>query len=185
MKEWNSLHFLWFDGSLTCHSLPLLPSSWVSFINVKTRGSLRESNKSSWALTKWLSISDFCCDSIENVGSCTGGGTMVSSGEMSEKIYSSWKNWILKVLKILTPSWSLFSFFLVLQAVKLRPNDARAHTNLGAILHLLGQTQQATLSYKNALNLQPDDPTTLGNLKKLGVTVKSWRWCRWRRISVT
>lgn len=62
---------------------------------------------------------------------------------------------------------------LSLQAVNLRPNDARAHTNLGAILHLLGRTQQATSSYKTALNLQPDDPTTLANLKKLGVTVNS------------
>lgn len=51
--------------------------------------------------------------------------------------------------------------------------DARAHTNLGAILHLLGRTHQATLSYKIALNLQPGDPTTLGNLKKLGATENS------------
>lgn len=61
----------------------------------------------------------------------------------------------------------------LLQAVNLRPNDARAHTNLGAILHLLGRTQQATVSYKIALNLQPNDPTTLGNLKKLGVAEDS------------
>jgi protein O-mannosyl-transferase len=62
---------------------------------------------------------------------------------------------------------------VLLQAVNLRPKDARAHTNLGAILHLLGQTQQATLSYKAALNLQPGDPTTIGNLKKLGATEDS------------
>lgn len=59
---------------------------------------------------------------------------------------------------------------MLLQACNIRPNDARAHTNLGAILHLLGRTHQATLSYKIALNLQPNDPTTLGNLKKLGAT---------------
>lgn len=69
---------------------------------------------------------------------------------------------------------SLRHINLSLQAVNLQPNDARAHTNLGAILHLLGRTQQATGSYKTALNLQPDDPTTLGNLKKLGVTENSW-----------
>lgn len=60
-----------------------------------------------------------------------------------------------------------------LQAADLRPNDARSHTNLGAILHLLGQTQQAVLSYKTALSLQPGDLTTLGNLKKLGFTENS------------
>lgn len=63
---------------------------------------------------------------------------------------------------------------MLLQAVNLMPNDARAHTNLGAILHLLGRTKQATVSYKIALNLQPGDPTTVGNLKKLGVTENSW-----------
>lgn len=62
---------------------------------------------------------------------------------------------------------------LTYQAVNLRPTDARAHTNLGAILHLLGRTQQATVSYQAALNLQPGDPTTLGNLKKLGVSENS------------
>ncbi|KAG5677610.1 hypothetical protein PVAND_007354 [Polypedilum vanderplanki] len=55
------------------------------------------------------------------------------------------------------------------QAAILRPNDARAHTNLGAILHLLGRTHEAILSYKVALNLQPNDPTTLDNLRKLKV----------------
>lgn len=66
-----------------------------------------------------------------------------------------------------------FLIVKVLQAVNLRPNDARAHTNLGAILHLLGRTQQATVSYKIALNLQPGDQTTLGNLKKLEVAENS------------
>lgn len=54
--------------------------------------------------------------------------------------------------------------------MQLRPDDARAHTNLGAILHLLGRTDQAATSYRKALALQPDDPTTLANLAKLGVT---------------
>lgn len=56
-----------------------------------------------------------------------------------------------------------------MQATKLRPDDARAHTNLGAILHLLGRPQQAVASYKEALRLQPNDPTTMTNLAKLGV----------------
>lgn len=60
-----------------------------------------------------------------------------------------------------------------MQAVRLRPDDARAHTNLGAILHLLGRPLQAAVSYKEALKLQPNDPTTLANLAKLGVTEKS------------
>lgn len=56
------------------------------------------------------------------------------------------------------------------QAVALRPDDAHAHTNLGAILHLLGRTNHAAASYKAALRLQPGDAITLGNLAKLGVT---------------
>ena len=51
----------------------------------------------------------------------------------------------------------------------MRPDDARAHTNLGAILHLLGRQTQAASSYRDALKLQPGDPTTLANLAKLGV----------------
>lgn len=58
---------------------------------------------------------------------------------------------------------------IIFQAVNLRPDDARAHTNLGAIFHLLGHTQQAIQSYKTALNLQPNDATTLNNLRKLKV----------------
>lgn len=50
----------------------------------------------------------------------------------------------------------------------MRPTDARAHTNLGAILHLLGRPMQAAISYREALKLQPNDPTTLANLAKLG-----------------
>lgn len=61
------------------------------------------------------------------------------------------------------------NLFYVLQAVRLRPDDARAHTNLGAILHLLGRSNQAAISYKEALQLQPNDPTTLQNLAKLGI----------------
>lgn len=56
----------------------------------------------------------------------------------------------------------------------MRPDDARAHTNLGAILHLLGRPTQAAISYKEALLLQPGDPTTLANLDKLGVTEVAW-----------
>lgn len=59
--------------------------------------------------------------------------------------------------------------FLSLKAVQLRPDDARAHTNLGAILHLLGRPTQAANSYKEALQLQPNDPTTIANLAKLGI----------------
>jgi protein O-mannosyl-transferase len=60
-------------------------------------------------------------------------------------------------------------FISILQAVYLRPTDARAHTNLGAIFHLMGKGHQAIASYKEALQLQPGDPTTMANLAKLGV----------------
>lgn len=63
----------------------------------------------------------------------------------------------------------MLSLFILRKAVQLRPNDARAHTNLGAILHLLGQSNQAADSYKQALQLQPNDSTTIANLAKLGI----------------
>lgn len=68
--------------------------------------------------------------------------------------------------------WKLFAYtakFYFTQAVKLRPDDARSHTNLGAILHLLGRSVEAAASYRYALKMQPGDPTTLANLAKLGV----------------
>lgn len=55
----------------------------------------------------------------------------------------------------------------ILQAVNLRPEDSISHTNLGAILHLLGETEKAEESYKEALRLQPGDPTALYNLATL------------------
>lgn len=51
--------------------------------------------------------------------------------------------------------------------------DARGHTNLGAILHLNGKYREAANSYREALRLQPDDVTTLTNLHKLR-TVMTW-----------
>lgn len=45
--------------------------------------------------------------------------------------------------------------------------DARSHTNLGAILHLIGKYAEAADSYREALRLQPNDVTTLTNLHKL------------------
>ena len=77
------------------------------------------------------------------------------------------------IKSLLTASFPSFSSFPATiffgKAVKLRPQEARAHTNLGAILHLLGRTQEAANSYREALRLQPDDLTTLSNLAKLGV----------------
>jgi len=45
--------------------------------------------------------------------------------------------------------------------------DAASHSNLGAILHINNKLDEAERSYKNALRLQPDDATTLANLRKL------------------
>jgi len=47
------------------------------------------------------------------------------------------------------------------------PQDAASHSNLGAILHINNKLDEAERSYKNALRLQPDDATTLANLRKL------------------
>ncbi|PBC29918.1 Transmembrane and TPR repeat-containing protein [Apis cerana cerana] len=45
--------------------------------------------------------------------------------------------------------------------------EARSHTNLGAILHLNGKYKQAAAAYSEALRLQPGDATTIMNLHKL------------------
>lgn len=52
-------------------------------------------------------------------------------------------------------------------AVSLRPNEARSHANLGAILHVNGKYQQAVAAYRKALELQPNDASTIMNLYKL------------------
>lgn len=52
-------------------------------------------------------------------------------------------------------------------AARLRPHEARSHTNLGAILHLNGKYKQAAAAYSEALRLQPGDATTIMNLHKL------------------
>lgn len=77
-------------------------------------------------------------------------------------------------IAVATDLWSgllivFSSSAFIIKAVELRPNDPRAHTNYGAILHLMGRTQQAINSYRQALKLQPGDGTTLTNLAKLGV----------------
>lgn len=53
------------------------------------------------------------------------------------------------------------------QIFSLQLQDARGHTNLGAILHLNGKYREAADSYREALRLQPNDVTTLTNLHKL------------------
>lgn len=74
--------------------------------------------------------------------------------------------WTIYWIHLMTISLSILGR---IQAVQLRPNDPRAHTNYGAILHLMGRTQLAINSYRQALQLQPGDGTTLTNLAKLGV----------------
>lgn len=60
---------------------------------------------------------------------------------------------------IMLSVWRLFFFPSV--------QDAASHSNLGAILHINNKLDEAERSYKNALRLQPDDATTLANLRKL------------------
>jgi Flp pilus assembly protein TadD len=38
---------------------------------------------------------------------------------------------------------------------------------LGAILHLNGKAREAAKAYREALRLEPGDPTTVANLRKL------------------
>lgn len=47
---------------------------------------------------------------------------------------------------------------------------------LATILHAIGKQQQATISYKNVLRLQPNNPQALGYLAKLGVSEVAWNY---------
>ena len=53
------------------------------------------------------------------------------------------------------------------RAVRLRPQEATAHMNLGAILHFNNKWHEAEKSYLKALKLKPNDPVTEANLQKL------------------
>src|SRR6516162_1800185 len=52
---------------------------------------------------------------------------------------------------------------LIGTALKIVPDDARAHSNFGMVLNALGRTQEALESYNKALALQPDFPEALNN----------------------
>ena len=45
--------------------------------------------------------------------------------------------------------------------------EATAHMNLGAMLHMNGKLEEAESSYLTALQLKPDDAITRDNLLKL------------------
>lgn len=53
------------------------------------------------------------------------------------------------------------------RAVLLKPGEATAHMNLGAMLHFNGKLAEAERSYMTALRLKPDDSVTTANLHKL------------------
>lgn len=45
--------------------------------------------------------------------------------------------------------------------------EGSSHSNLGAMLHLNGKASEAARSYREALRLDPEDRTTMANLRKL------------------
>lgn len=56
--------------------------------------------------------------------------------------------------------------------------DSSSHSNLGAMLHLSGKLTEAEASYRRALQLDPDDVTTLTNVHKLRhllARLETWR----------
>lgn len=57
------------------------------------------------------------------------------------------------------------------QAAALQPQAAHAHANLGAILQMRGQRQQAVDCYRRALQLQPGHATSRANLAKMNVNI--------------
>ena len=53
------------------------------------------------------------------------------------------------------------------RTVELRPMEAGAHLNLGALLHLRGKLRQAEAAYAEAWRLRPGDPSTRTNIQRL------------------
>ena len=62
------------------------------------------------------------------------------------------------------------------QAVRLRPDFAEAHYNLGNALLRLGQVEQAILHYQAAIKLRPNDATFLNNLAWVRATCSQARF---------
>ncbi len=50
------------------------------------------------------------------------------------------------------------------QRLRINPNDARAHYNLGIVLQRAGDTEGAIAHYQQAIRLKPDDDTAFNNL---------------------
>ena len=53
------------------------------------------------------------------------------------------------------------------RSVGLRPREAGAHLNLGALLHLRGKLEEAEAEYAEAWRLRPGDPSTRTNIQRL------------------
>lgn len=69
----------------------------------------------------------------------------------------------LKICSTLENHLSSCKFYFLVKYLQ----EARAHMNYGAILHLNGKYTEATKSYLTALRLKPEDDVTLMNLKKV------------------
>ncbi|CAL8104977.1 unnamed protein product [Orchesella dallaii] len=52
-------------------------------------------------------------------------------------------------------------------SIKFNPVSVQAHTNIGAIYHLMNDYNQANFHYKEALKIEPDNMIVLNNMKKL------------------
>jgi Flp pilus assembly protein TadD len=50
------------------------------------------------------------------------------------------------------------------EAIRLKPDDADAHTNLGVVLGQLGKLEEAIVEYREAIRLKPDDALAHANL---------------------
>jgi Flp pilus assembly protein TadD len=59
------------------------------------------------------------------------------------------------------------------EAIRLKPDDAEAHVNLGAAYGELGRWQEALEAEKQAIRLNPDDPLAHCNLGAAGR--RRWR----------
>jgi len=55
------------------------------------------------------------------------------------------------------------------KALKLDPNSATAHNNLGSVLERAGRKDEARRHYERAVQLEPGHPDAMKNLARLGI----------------
>ncbi len=104
-------------------------------------------------------------EGLEQIGKVVGD---VQSGEGTSSTYLDVDNVDLVHADLLDRSGQLPQALAITNRVTTRsPNSATAHNNAGSLLSRLGEHEEAAQAYRRALELSPDHPVIVENLRKL------------------